>query len=76
MRKSKTELFRPLSKQRLKGLIKNHGLQTSIFDRSLLVFDWEGLEYQFQIFEGVLYLYCVRMPSDVVLGELGDLPVY
>ena len=76
MKNTRKELFWPLSKSRLRFLIKSHGLQTSMFNSGLLVFDWDGSEYLFHMEDGRLILYSVRIECDVILGELGDLPVY
>jgi len=69
-------LLNPLSKAKLRLLIKTHGLQVSTFHKSLFIFDWEGLEYQFHLAEEELYLYCVRIEWDVSLGSFDDYPKY
>lgn len=62
-------MISPVSKNKLRKLIKSHGLQTCIFDSSLLSFDWDGLEYQFRIFDGQLFLYRVIVQGDAILGN-------
>ena len=76
MTKQVNHIICPLTRGQLQGLIKIHGLQTCIFDTSLLLLDWDGLEYQFHVNEGQIYLFRIIVRMDVVVGEVWDYEEY
>jgi hypothetical protein len=60
--------IKPLSKECLRALIFEYGLQASIFDKSIFILDWEGLEYQFYVREERLLLHAIIVRKDVVIN--------
>ena len=66
----------PVSRATLKRLIKTHGLQACLFDKSLFTLDWEGLEYQFYEENGKIYLFRITVRMDVALCQSSNLNDY
>ena len=62
-------LIVPLAKRTLVKLIKEYGIQLDLFDRSRLVFAWEGLEYRFyrSDYDDTLLLDSIVVRMDVVV---------
>jgi hypothetical protein len=58
------------SRAELRQLIRRHGLLIHRFDTSLLYLDWDGLEYQFRILNGRIFLETIVIRSDVILGRV------
>lgn len=58
------------SRAELRQLIRRHGLQIHRFDTSLLFLDWDGLEYQFRIRNGQIFLETIIIRSDIILGRV------
>ena len=72
MRKVMRGIVTPISRSNLKKLIKLHGLQSWMFDENLLFFEWDGLEYQFYIYDNDIFLEKINLQRDVVLANLED----
>ena len=70
MKRVNKGIVNPLSKNDLKQLIKRFGLQSWMFDEKLLLFEWEGLEYEFYIIEDRIYLERITVLRDILLADL------
>lgn len=60
----------PLSKTDLKYLIKRFGLQAWMFDHRLLVFQWEGLEYEFYVYDDAIFLEKINVLRNIKVSNL------
>ena len=72
MKNNMRGIVTPVSRSNLKKLIKRHGLQSWMFDERLLFFEWEGLEYEFYIYEDTIVLEKINVQKNVVLARLAD----
>lgn len=70
MKRINKGIVNPLSHSDLKMLIKRYGLQSWMFDEKLLLFQWEGLEYEFYIIENIIYLERITVLRDIPLAKL------
>ena len=57
------------SKAKLRVLIEKYGLQICMFDKNRLILDWDGVEYQFRLRYGKIFLESIVIRSDVLVGN-------
>ena len=69
-------LVKTLSRKNILRLIKVLGLQSTMFDKSLYILEWDGLEYRFYIREDRLLLESVGIHMDIEVVPLQSLDAY
>jgi hypothetical protein len=69
----KRNLITPVCRAQLCKLIQSQGLQTNLFNRSLLILQWKGLEYQLLKKGNSLCLHQIIVQMDVQVGHFNFL---
>ena len=62
-----------IKKTTLRRLIRLYGLQSYLFDKTILDLSWEGLEYHFSVYNHQLMLQQITLQMDFPIGKFPEL---
>jgi hypothetical protein len=73
MKNTSKGIINPVSRKNLRCLIKLHGLQSWMFDKNRLFFEWKGLEYEFYVCCDTIHLERINIQKEVILADFDNL---